>query len=58
MLQKLAPDPFPIFLNNPKQPLYARNSFKNNKEFLRKDYQKAFKKLSLFFALNPIPFNE
>ena len=27
--QKLAPDPFLILLNNPKQPLHARNSFKN-----------------------------
>ena len=29
MHQKLAPDPFLILLNNPKQPLDARNSFKN-----------------------------
>ena len=28
--QKLAPDPFLILLNNPKRPLHARNSFKNN----------------------------
>ena len=27
--QKLAPDPFLILLNNLKQPLHARNSFKN-----------------------------
>ena len=27
--RKLAPDPFLILLNNPKQPLHARNSFKN-----------------------------
>ena len=26
--QKLAPDPYLIFLNNPKQPLHTRNSFK------------------------------
>ena len=25
----LAPDPFLILLNNPKQPLQARNSFEN-----------------------------
>ena len=25
--QKLAPDPYLIFLNNPKQPLHTRNSF-------------------------------
>ena len=29
VLQKLAPDPFLILLNNPKQPLHTRNSFKN-----------------------------
>ena len=27
--QKLVPDPFLILVNNPKQPLHARNSFKN-----------------------------
>ena len=27
--QKLDPDPFSILLNNPKQSLHARNSFKN-----------------------------
>ena len=27
--QKLVPDPFLILVNNPKQPLYARNSFEN-----------------------------
>ena len=31
MHQKLAPDPFLILLNNPKQPLDARNCFKNKK---------------------------
>ena len=29
MHQKLAPDPIFILLNNPKQPLHARKSFKN-----------------------------
>ena len=29
MHQKVAPDPFSILLNNPKQPLDASNSFKN-----------------------------
>ena len=28
MQQKLIPDLFTIFVNNPKQPLHARNSFK------------------------------
>ena len=27
--QKLVPDPFSILVNNPKQPLHTRNSFKN-----------------------------
>ena len=27
--RKLVPDPFLILLNNPKQPLHARNLFKN-----------------------------
>ena len=27
--QKLVPDPFSILVNNSKQPLHARNSFKN-----------------------------
>ena len=49
--QKLAPDPFLILLNNPKQPLYARNSFKN-KIFLRRICKKVFKKLILFFLSN------
>ena len=29
--QKLVPHPFLILLNNPKQPLHVRNSFKNKK---------------------------
>ena len=43
--QKVVPDPFLILVNNPKQPLHARNYFKN----------KIF--LTLFFLLNPVPFN-
>ena len=39
MNQKLIPDPFLILVNNPKQPLHARNSFTIN----NKDYQKALK---------------
>ena len=34
MHQKLVPDPFFILVNNGKQPLHARNSFKN-KIFLK-----------------------
>ena len=29
MSNKLVPDPFLILVNNPKQPLHARNYFKN-----------------------------
>ena len=48
MLLKLIPDPFVILVNNPKQPLDARNSFKN--KIFWKHYQKAMKKLTLFFV--------
>ena len=47
MHQKLAPDPFLILLNNPKQPVHTRNSFKSH--VLNEDYQKALEKLTLFF---------
>ena len=50
--QKLAPDPFLIFINNPKQPLHERNSLKNF--FLKVEYQKAFKKF--IFSFEPSPF--
>ena len=39
-------------VNNPKQPLHARNSFKNKIPF-----KKPFKKLTLFVLSNPVPFN-
>ena len=48
--QRLVPDLSLILVNNPKQPLHARNSFKE-------DYQKALKKLIPFFLPNPVPFN-
>ena len=51
MHQKLAPDPFLILLNNPKQPLQARNSFKIY------GILKASKRFSQIFLLNPVPFN-
>ena len=37
--QKVASDPFLILLNNPKQPLHARNSF-NNKTFWKRVVKK------------------
>ena len=46
---------FLILLNIPKQILHVGNSFEN--EILKDDYQKALKKLTLFFLSNPVPFN-
>ena len=46
----------PLFVNNSKQPLHARNSFKKNWYFER-GLPKTFKKLTSFFLLNPTPFN-
>ena len=53
---KTSPDPFSVLLNNPKQPLHTRNYFKS-KIFWKENYQKALKKLTLFFLSNPVPFN-
>ena len=53
MHQNLVPDLFVILVNNP---LHAKNSFLKN--ILKKDYQKAFKKLTKFFLWKPYPFNE
>ena len=56
MYQKLAPDSFFILVNNPKQPLHARNSF-GNRLVLKGDYQKPLKKFTLFFLSNPVSFD-
>ena len=53
--QKLVPDSVFILVNNPKQPLHARNSFKN--KILKEEFQKPLKKSALFFLSNPVPFN-
>ena len=55
MQQKLVRDLFIILKNNPKQSLHARNYFK--RDLLKEDYQKALKKVTLFFLSNPVPFN-
>ena len=55
MHQKLAPDRFLILVNNPKQAVRARNSFKN--KIFERGLSKSLKKLTLFFLLNPVPFN-
>ena len=56
-MQKLVPDPFLILQYKLKQSLQARNSFKS-KIFLKEDYQKALKKLTLYFLSKLVPFNE
>ena len=44
-----------ILVSNQKQSLHERNSFKD--KILKEDYQKALKRLTLFFLSNPVPFN-
>ena len=51
--QKLVADPFLILVNNLKQPLHSRNSFKNFERGLSKN----LKKLTLLFLSNPVLFN-
>ena len=53
---KASPRPLFILVNNPNQPLHARNSFKNE-IFLKGDYKKSIKKLTLISLLNPVLFN-
>ena len=48
----LVPDPFFVLINNQKQPLHAKNSFKN-KIFCKE----IIKKVKFIFFLNPAPFN-
>ena len=55
--QKLAPEPFLILLNNPKQRLHAGNS-SENKKFWKMIIKKTLKKSTLFFLLNPVHFND
>ena len=50
MNQKLIPDPFLILVNNPKQPLHARNSFTNRTFW--KWIIKKFKKV--YFSFEPL----
>ena len=54
MHQKLAPDLFLILVNNPKQPLHARNSFRN-KIFWKRIIKKPFKEVNyLFFQIQSL----
>ena len=50
--QKLIPDPLLILVNNPKQPLHARNYFES-KIF----WKMIIKKVISFFLSNPVPLN-
>ena len=56
MHQKLVPYTFLILVNKSKQPLHAKNCFKNKKK--KEDYQKTLQHLTLFYLLNPISFDE
>ena len=51
----LSLDPSLILENIPKQSAHARNCFKY--KILKEDYQKDFKKVTLFFLLNSLPFD-
>ena len=46
---------FFILVNNPKQPLHARNYFKN--KILWKRLSECLKKLNFFSLTNPVPFD-
>ena len=52
--QNLAPDSSLILLNNPKQPLHARNSFRN--KVFWKRIIKSLKKFTFIFSFKPSPF--
>ena len=52
--KKLVPDLFIIFVNNPKQPLHARNSFK--KRYYERGLWKNFNKGNFSFSFEPSPF--
>ena len=54
--QKLVSDPFSILINNPKQPLHARNSFR--KRYFERGLSKSLEKLKFIFLSNPVPFKE
>ena len=54
--QELVPDLFSILVNNPKQPLHARDSFKNKMSWKRIT-KMPFKSWLYFFLSNPVLFN-
>ena len=54
MHQMLGPDPFFIFVNNPKKPLHARIFLKIR--YLERGWSKIFKKVNFIFSFQPSPF--
>ena len=53
--RRLVPDPILILVNNPKRPCMQEILLKVR--YLKEDYQRALKKLILFFLSNPVLFN-
>ena len=54
MQQKIVPDLFIIFVNNPKQPLHARNYLK--KRYFERGLSKSLEKDNFIFSFKPSPF--
>ena len=54
--QMLVPDQLLILVNNLRQPLHVRNSFRT-KIFLKRIIKMPYKKITLLFLSNPFPFN-
>ena len=52
--QTLVPEPLLILVNNPKQPLHARNYFKN--KIFERGLSKTLKKVNFIFSSEPSPF--
>ena len=55
MHQKRVPDTFLILVDNPKEPLHARNFFK--KRYFERELSKSLNKVVLFFLSKPDPFD-
>ena len=53
MQPKLVPELYIILVNNPKQPLHARNF----ERYFERGLSKSLKKGNFIFLLNPVPFN-
>ena len=51
---KASPRPLFNLVNNPKQSLYARNSFKRNSFNFERGLSKSFKKFNFIFSFEPL----